>query len=240
MSADSPGPRGAILVFAKAPRAGGVKTRFCPPLSAEQAAGLYACLLDDVLDATVRMAAKLRLAAFLCVDPWSARGAFEKRLEALATPASTRFQLLEQRGADLGARMGDALARVASLGHRPLLLRGSDSPTLGLGELRAALRSLGGSDLVVRPDRDGGYSLLGLREAPPGDLFQHPMSHPDVLAQTLSRARARGLAVHQLAPGFDLDSMEDLAALAALRREGQAGGCLRTLAYLDALGVWGR
>jgi len=230
--------RGAIAVMAKVPCPGHVKTRFCPPLSPSEAAELAGCLLGDVLEATAEMAADLRLSAFVCVEPWSARDDLAQRLAGLGAETAARFTLLRQKGADLGARMGDAFAQVAALGHAPLLLRGSDSPGLDTGEVRAALKGLKEVDLVLRPDQDGGYSLVGSRQAPPEDLFHHAMSHPNVLRQTLARARARGLRVGRLPAGFDLDQLADLCHLAELRAGGGASRCRRTLGFFDARGPW--
>ena len=225
-------------MMAKVPRPGHVKTRFCPPLSHGEAAELAGCLLGDVLEATAEMAEELRLSAFVCVEPWSERDAFAEWLAGLGSGTAERFALLRQRGADLGARMGDAFAQVAERGHAPLLVRGSDSPGLSTGEVRAALERLAERDLVVRPDQDGGYSLVGSSQAPPEDLFHHPMSHPNVLRQTMARARARGLGVGRLQAGFDLDQWSDLRHLAQLRARGKASHCRRTLGFLDARAPW--
>jgi hypothetical protein len=222
---------GALLVFAKEPRPGEVKTRLSPPLAPEEAAAFYACMLDDVLDASAAAAAELGLAPHLYLAPPAACERFAQR-------APPGFRVRPQVGADLGARMEHAAAEVAAAGGAPLLLRGSDSPTLGAGELRAALAALEEADVALSPDPDGGYNLVALRRAVPG-LFSHPMSTPRALEDTLARARALGLRSRLLAPGFDVDSFDDLVHLARARREGRALACPRTLAWLDARGAWG-
>jgi rSAM/selenodomain-associated transferase 1 len=221
---------GALLVFAKQPRPGAVKTRFCPPFTAEQAAAFYACLLDDVLETSAAAAARLDLAPILYATPAEA-------CAALAEQAPAGFRTLPQRGPDLAARMESALAESAAAGFAPLLLRGSDSPLLGETTLRAALDALAGADLAICPDLDGGYNLVALRRPAPG-LFQHAMSTAAVLEDTLANARRLGLSARLLEPGFDLDAAADLAHLAAARREGRAGDCPRTLAFLDRHGLW--
>jgi rSAM/selenodomain-associated transferase 1 len=221
---------GALLVFAKEPRAGAVKTRLCPPLTPEQAASFYASLLDDVLEASAAAAARLGLAPLLYATPAEA-------CERMARRAPPAFRTRAQRGPDLGARMEAALAGAAALGHEPLLLRGSDSPLLGEETLAAALAALRRVDLVLAPDRDGGYQLVGLRRPVPG-LFDHPMSTASVLDDTLARAARLGLASDLLAPSFDIDRAEDLALLAEARVAGLATGCPRTLAWLDHHGLW--
>jgi len=221
---------GALLVFAKEPRAGEVKTRLCPPLAPAEASAFYACMLDDVLETSAAAATELGLAPHLYVTPSDA-------CERLARRAPPGFRVRPQEGPDLGARMERAAAEVAAAGAAPLLLRGSDSPTLGAAECRAGLAALVEVDLALSPDPDGGYNLVALRRAVPG-LFAHPMSTPRVLEETLARARALGLRSRLLAPGFDVDSFADLAQLARARRGGRTLPCPRTLAWLDARGPW--
>jgi hypothetical protein len=220
--------RGVLIVFAKRPEPGRVKTRLCPPFTHEQAAAFYARMLEDVLETSLRAAAQLGLEAVLALHPPDA---------AATLPAPPGLRVVAQRGADLGERMEDALGRELAAGRGPVLLRGSDSPTLGLATLGAALEALASRDLVLCPDRDGGYDLIGLARPAPG-LFAHPMSTPSVLADTLARAAERGLSHALLPAGFDLDTAEDLALLAAARSRGDAADCPRTLAWLDRHGLW--
>ena len=222
--------RGAIVVMAKRPAPGQVKTRLSPPFSPEQAAAFYREMLTDVLVATDRMAAHLSLEPVLAVSPSGACA----ELAGMAPPG---YQIVAQRGADLAARMAWAVAEQAAAGRDRILLRGSDSPTLDVATLGEALSALEDHDLVLCPDRDGGYNLIGLREPAPG-LFDHPMSTARVLDDTLAGARALGLRTHLQAPRFDVDRVEDLRLLAAARAEGRGALCPRTLAYLDAEGLW--
>ena len=222
--------KGALLVFAKEPRPGAVKTRLSPPFSAEQAAAFYACLLGDVLEVSAAAAARLGLAPFLYVAPAEACAAVAER-------APAGFGARAQRGADLAARMAHALAETASAGYAPLLLRGSDSPLLGEATLAAALAALEEADLALCPDLDGGYNLVALRRPVPG-LFDHAMSTATVLADTLANARRLGLEARVLEPGFDVDTAADLSHLARARSEGRAAGCPRSLAFLDRHALW--
>lgn len=222
---------GVVVVFAKAPVAGRVKTRLCPPLSHEQAAAFYACMLDDVLETTAAAAESLGLEAVLAVDPPEARAALVRR----APPA---YRVVAQRGRDLAARMACSVAEQAAGGLRPILLRGSDSPALAVSLLADAVAALAsGADLVLSPDADGGYSVVGLNRPVPG-LFSDPMSHAGVLEQTVARAERAGLRVHLLEPCFDLDTEADLARLAERRRRGAALPCPRTLGWLDRYRAW--
>jgi len=194
-----------------------------------QAAELYGCVLDDVLEATARAAAALGVTPWLAVHPPEAR-------DELARRAPAGFRVVPQRGASLSERMESAAADAWAEGHAPVLLRGSDSPLLDEAVLVAALAALERADVVVCPDRDGGYNLVGLRSAAPG-LFEHAMSTASVLEDTLARAAGRGLRAERLPPGFDIDTAEDLHHLARARGPGRRL-CPRTLAWLDHHAAW--
>ena len=221
--------RGALVVFAKAPLPGAVKTRMCPPLSRTEAAELYANMLADVLESSARCAAGLGLTPVLAVHPGA-------QCAALALEAPTPFSVVSQRGRDLAQRMAWAVGECAARGLSRVLLRGSDSPTLPPAAVASALDDLDACDVVLRPDLDGGYNLVGLRALRP-EIFDHPMSTSRALEDTASRARALGLRVRIGEAGFDVDTVEDLRALARARA-GAAELCPRTLAFADARDLW--
>lgn len=221
--------RGVIIVFAKHPEAGQVKTRLCPPFTPQQAAAFYEALLRDVLESTARAGRTLGLSLRLALHPPAAVEEWAARAPA--------FAVLPQRGANLAARMEDAAARAFADGCAPVFLRGSDSPALPPGTLRAARNALRNAELVICPDRDGGYNLAGLARPAPG-LFNHPMSTRQTLQHTMRRADRRGLRCVQLPAGFDIDTAEDLQLLRRARDAGRAADCPRTLAWLDAQQRW--
>ena len=224
---------GALIVFAKVPMAGRVKTRLSPALTPDEAAAFYAEMLGDVLDASARAARDLELEAILSVDPPDGLTRFVE----FAPPS---FRIVAQRGADLSARMAWAAAEADAAGHSPILMRGSDSPMLEPARLEEAVAALRDDvDVAISADRDGGYNLIGLRHAVPG-LFDHAMSTATVLDDTLSRAHAKGLRSRLLEPGFDVDHIEDLAWLDEGRRAGRASLCRRTLQFADAHELWSR
>ena len=222
--------RGWIVVFAKAPRPGRVKTRLTPPFTPEQAASFYECLLDDVLLATAEFSRDLALEPVVAVHPPEALVEIVVRV-----PRETR--VVAQQGRDLSERMSLAVREAAAGGASRILLRGSDSPCLDGSVVAAALDRLEDHDLVLQPERDGGYGLVGLRRPCPG-LFDHEMSTASVLDETLARARARGLRVHLLPAGFDIDTVADLALLARAREANAVRSCPRTLAFLDENDLW--
>jgi len=221
---------GAIIVFAKQPRAGFVKTRMTPPLTAFEASSLYECMLEDVLAQTLAFARTFGLESWLSVYPPQA-------CEEMARRAPSGFHVVPQRGRDLSKRMEWAAGSASAAGVSPILLRGSDSPALSQRTMREALEALREVDVVISPDRDGGYSLVGMRRFCAG-LFAHPMSTSRVLDETLRHIASRALRSRLLPPSFDLDTVLDLRWLAELRTTGATLLCPRTLAYLDAQDLW--
>ena len=227
-------PRGVLLVLAKQPAPGRVKTRMVPPLSPQQACDLYCEMLQDVLITTSRIAVELGLAPILAVHP-------PRAASALARSAPTEFRIVPQRGADLGERMEWAIREAAASGADRILLRGSDSPILDREQIEAALLCLDEVDLVLSPDLGSGYNLLGVRKPTPG-LFDHPMSSRTVLEDTLANAAALGIRAVVQRASFDIDTASDLDRLAAARASGCGASvaelCPRTLSFLDTEGLW--
>ncbi len=194
----------AVAIMAKAPRAGDVKTRLCPPLSPTEAATLSRCFL---LDKIVQVRALKDAQPVVAYTPDEARAEFE----ALAPG----FALVAQRGADLGARLLTSLATLLGRGHAGALAIDSDTPTLPTAFLQQAVDRLADPtvDVVLGPTEDGGYYLIGMRTAR-AELFEAmEWSTPRVLAETLRRAAAAGLRVACVPPWFDVDRPEDLARL---------------------------
>jgi hypothetical protein len=181
--------RTRIVVFAREPRAGRVKTRLIPLLGAAGAARLHARLLARAL-ATAR-AARLGDATL-----WTTR---------------------RQRGADLGARMLHAFRHGLRRAERMVLI-GADCPVLAARDLRRAARWLaGGADAVLAPAEDGGYALIGLRRVS-ARLFEGiEWGGPRVMAQTRARLAALGWRWRELAEVWDVDRPEDVHRLAALK-----------------------
>ena len=222
--------RPVLIVFAKRPEPGQVKTRMCPPLQPTEAAELYAAMLADVLEASLEAARSVGAQAWLLVHPAEAA-------PDLALRSPSGFRVLPQRGGDLSERMAHAVEAAAAAGFGRILLRGSDSPALPVGHLVDGFRALSEVDLAVGPDRDGGYSWIGLRR-PVAGLFDHPMSTHTVLEDTLANAERAGLQTRRLADHFDFDTAEDLANWIAKRDAGDAEPCPRTLEWLESHTAW--
>lgn len=219
--------RGWLIVFAKAPRPGLVKTRMSPPLTLDQAAELYEAMLADVLDASLRFAKTLDLLPVLAFYPPDAAEEFIGR-----APAGYRLQA--QEGCDLADRMANAFAEAAAAGAERILLRGTDSPTLALEIHQAAMDGLdAGDDLVLTPDQGGGYTLIGMRTSC-ATVFELPMSTDAVMEQTLAAARSMGLRSSLTDAGFDLDTVGDFHCFDALSTAQQLDLCPRTVKSISS------
>jgi len=215
-------PRNALLVFTKPARPGRVKTRLVGELTAAEAAALHAAFRDDLCERLATGDYHLEIA-------W----ALDEGEAVPAGPPPGRRQV----GDDLGARLFHALAGAARR-FEAVAAVGSDHPELAAATVDGAFRRLAaGADVVLGPVPDGGYFLIGLgRGAVRRELFAGiAWSTATVLADTLARADALGLATELLPPGHDVDRPADLAALA--RRLATSSACPRTRALLES---WGR
>jgi rSAM/selenodomain-associated transferase 1 len=194
----------ALCIVAKAPAAGQVKTRLCPPLSLDEAARLYQCFLEDKIAQVLGIHG---VEPVLAYAPDDAAAIFE----ALA-PGVT---LVPQGGGDLTSRLVSVLERLFESGFDAAMVIDSDTLTLpsGLLDHAVALLDSGEPDLVLGPSEDGGYYLIGLRRVHRALFDGMPWSTPAVLEETIRRARRLGLRVARLAPWYDVDTGEDLARL---------------------------
>jgi rSAM/selenodomain-associated transferase 1 len=189
-----------VIVFARAPLAGRVKTRLIPRLGAAGAARLHARL--------IRNAIQLALEA-KC-------GAVELHTTARHTSLRTLgVKVRLQTGRDLGERMHNAL-RVALRRHRHAIIIGADAPALTVADLRGARRLLQSTELVLAPAEDGGYALIGARRVSLRIFTDVEWGSPSVLGQTLRNVSETGLRYRLLRTLWDLDRPEDLDRLKSL------------------------
>ncbi len=201
----------ALVLFAKAPIPGQVKTRLCPPLSPDEAASLHGSFVLDGLERSKNaiQQGKLALDRFVACAP-SADHVFFKILGE-----RHGVGLLDQVGDDLGTRMHQASVALFGRGYRRIVMLGTDLPSLPLTIYREALALLDRHDVVLGPAEDGGYYAIGLTRPMP-ELFQGiPWSTADVLTRTVAKAEALGLKVAYLSRWRDVDTLDDLQALIA-------------------------
>jgi len=199
-----------IIVLAKAPVAGRVKTRLCPPATPREAADLAAAALLDTLDATAAVPDARTLVAFT--------GRLTDAARAGALRASLgRARTTVQRGDGLGARIVAAHEDAADRWPgAPTLQLGMDTPQVDAALLSGCLLRLADADAVLGPAPDGGWWALGLRDpraaAAIGDV---PTSRADTGERTLYALRAAGLRVGLLPELTDVDTADDAVAVAA-------------------------
>ena len=189
-----------ILIFAKAPVPGKVKTRLIPALGAEGAAALAA----DMLRASLEQAlVAIPGAVELCADP----DPFEMEWAGKLPPLPV--DLTAQGEGDLGERLARAAARVIARGENAILI-GGDCPALDAPVLAAAAAMLATHDAVIHPAEDGGYVLLGLARFDPSIFEGIAWSGPDVAADTIARIAALGWTLHIGETMRDVDEPADL------------------------------
>ena len=223
----------ALIVMAKAPVAGRTKTRLSPPLSGQEAADLYRCLLLDTMDLMARAARVTDAQPIVSYHPPAAQLTFAR----LAPPG---FGFLPQVGADLGERLHNTLSACLHDGYRRAVVMDSDSPTLPVAHLEGAFAALDDADVVLGPCEDGGYYLIGLK-APCAALFHGiVMSTATVLEETLQRAQEAGLRAACLPTWYDVDNHQALARFAADLAADTGHSAPHTRAFLVAAGAaWG-
>ncbi len=190
----------------KAPRAGQAKTRLVPHLSEAEAASLAACFAQDALG-KARAQARRVIVAY---TPADGRRILSPLLDA------PRLIWIEQLGADFGARLESSAAHAAAQNFSPLIIIGTDSPTLPPAFIEMAIRALtrGPADITLGPTEDGGYYLLGLRTEAPHELLRGiSWGTPLVYQQTAASAARLGLRLLPLPPWYDVDTPADLARL---------------------------
>lgn len=199
----------ALVIFAKAPIPGQVKTRLCPPLTPDEAATLHGSFVLDTLERTKLAVTKLKLplARYLACAP-SATHVFFKIMEE-----RHGVNVIDQVGNDLGARMDQAFAALFKRGYSHVLIIGTDVPTLPLDYFKQALTLLDSHDLVLGPALDGGYYLIGLKRMAPELFATIPWSTDQVLTRTQEKAATFGLKMALLEPWRDVDTVADLQAL---------------------------
>ncbi len=195
-----------VVVFAKAPQPGRVKTRLAQSIGPQAAARLHLRLLERTL-ATARAAA---------CGPVELHGTPPDHtfLRELARRHGIGFR--GQSSGDVGARMSEAFRRGLRL-HRRMLLAGSDCPALTPADFRRAARLLRGCDAVLAPAEDGGYPLIGLARHSAALFDGVEWSSPKVMRQTRNRLAALGWRWRELRTVWDVDRPEDLVRLRAAR-----------------------
>ena len=206
----SSGSDRVLVIMAKAPRPGAVKTRLAPSLSPEAVTDFYCCLLED----TLALAQSLKFGdgeiAIMCP---------ESDVDQLARLAGSQTRVVAQKGEGLAAGLDSVFAHFAQ-GHRTnarqrrVIAFNSDSPHLPGSVLEDAFETLAAHDVVVGPTHDGGYYLVGAKASHPMLFADDGMGTSSALERLLARARALELSVGFADRFYDIDVAEDLSRLA--------------------------
>ena len=198
----------SLLLFARTPAAGKVKTRLSPPLSESEVLALYLAFLEDASRAYLR--------------PQRWRGVLEAEPDpddpALAARFRQPWSRRRQAPGDLGDRLSAAFEREFASGAPAALAVGSDHPSLERRLIEEAFAAIAaGASAAVIPARDGGYCAIGLASrVPPRRIFSGiPWSSPSVLAATRGRFASLSLPAVFLEEAYDVDRPEDLDLLRA-------------------------
>jgi uncharacterized protein len=193
-----------LVIMAKAPRPGAVKTRLAPSLFPGAVTAFYCCLLDDTL-ALARSLGDVEV-AIMCPDT---------DVNELAQLAGRKASVVAQKGEGLAAGLTSVFAHFAEDHQRRTIAFNSDSPHLPRSVLEDAFEMLAAHDVVVGPTHDGGYYLVGAKASHPTLFALDGMGTSTALETLLARAQALTLSVGFSESFYDIDVAEDLTRLTA-------------------------
>lgn len=219
-----------LVVVAKAPVPGKVKTRLIPRFTPEEAADLYGCFLRDRI-VTLDTLTGVDLA--IAYTPFNAR-------EMFAPFGQNGLSLFPQKGKDLGERLNNIFIEKLGGGYGAVTIIDSDTPDLPQYTIQESFKRLrtDQTDVVFGPCHDGGYYLVGMRKPHPELFYDIPWSTETVLSKTLEKAAKLGVKTDLLQWRNDLDTFEDLVAFynkyKNQRPEGSWAG-EKTFSYLARL-----
>ncbi len=193
----------ALLIFARCPQPGRVKSRLSPFLTPVESAELYDCMVRDLVVRTACLEVDDR---YLLYEEGEGAVAYFRALGG-------GLILLPQQGEGLGERLANAFALLFSKGYTTLAVIGTDSPDLPLAFIQEAFERLdaGSVDVLFGPTEDGGYYLTAMQAPNPELFFEVPWSTDKVLEVSLLRATQAGLRSELLPLWYDVDKPLDLA-----------------------------
>jgi uncharacterized protein len=209
-----------LVIMAKAPKPGRVKTRLAQHLPLPAITAFYRCLLDD----TIALARSLDTVHVAMMCPGA-------DVNELVPMVDDQVQVVAQKGDGLAAGLTSVFAQFANGGRQRIIAFNSDSPHLPPSILDGAFEILTSHDVVVGPTHDGGYYLVGAKAMHPTLFEDVGMGTINALESLLARARALELSVGFTPPFYDIDIASDLIRLAAELRHAPARAP-RTAAWL--------
>jgi rSAM/selenodomain-associated transferase 1 len=217
----------ALILLAKAPIPGEVKTRLCPPFTKASAAAFYSCLLEDTAE---EMARVTRVNRYLFYTPSGSARIFRR------SPYEG-FEHLPQSRGNLGKRMAAAFDTAFTRGATRAVLVGADCPALSATLVRAAFRELAScAGAVFGPSNDGGFYLIALSARAPSLFRGVDWGTGSVLSEVSRRCRAAGLPYALLPSAQDIDTVDDVTSLIRWARTHPSPSCPRTRKWLTSGG----
>jgi rSAM/selenodomain-associated transferase 1 len=196
-------PNRTLVIMAKAPKPGMVKTRLMESLPSAAVTALYRCLLEDTL--ALGMSLKRVEVAVMCP---------EADEEELAQLLGNRVQVVAQKGEGLAAGLISVFRHFTASGRQQVIAFNSDSPHLAPSVLDQAFEILATQDVVVGPTHDGGYYLVGAKAAHPTLFESDGLGTRSALDRLLARTKALELSTGFTEPFYDIDVANDLMLLA--------------------------
>ena len=196
-------PNRTLVIMAKAPKPGMVKTRLTESLPTPAVTALYRCLLED----TLALAKSLTSVQVAVMCP-------ESDQDELAYLAGKTVQVVAQKGKGLAAGLTSVFRQFTAGGRQHVIAFNSDSPHLAPSVLNSAFEILATHDVVVGPTHDGGYYLVGAKAAYPSLFESDRMGTSSALDTLLTRTKVLELSTGFTEPFYDIDVANDLILLA--------------------------
>jgi rSAM/selenodomain-associated transferase 1 len=196
-------PNRTLVIMAKAPKPGTVKTRLTASLPSPAVTALYRCLLED----TLALATSLTNVEVAVMCP-------ESDQDELAQLLGNRVQVVAQRGEGLAAGLTSVFRHFTAARRHHVIAFNSDSPHLAPSILDTAFEKLATHDVVVGPTHDGGYYLVGAKAAHPTLFEGDGMGTKSALDGLLTRTKVLELSTALTEPFYDIDVANDLILLA--------------------------
>lgn len=197
-----PYPNRTLVIMAKAPKPGTVKTRLADSLPSPAVTALYRCLLED----TLALAASLTSVDIAVMCP-------ESDQAELAHLLGNTVQVVAQKGEGLAAGLTSVFRHFTAAGRQHVIAFNSDSPHLAPSVLDSAFEILATHDVVVGPAHDGGYYLVGAKASHPALFESDRMGTRSALDRLLTRTKLLELSTGFTEPFYDIDVANDLIRL---------------------------
>jgi hypothetical protein len=190
--------------MSRAPIPGKTKTRLQSHLKPDECAELHRAFLKDISNKLENIKKQYQtLDLFLSYTPEGSENLFDDLI-------GDNFNLILQKGKDLGARMYNSISEAYSKTDEPVIVTGSDLPSLPAEIITEAVAALKEKDLVIGPAADGGYYLIGMQTPHPFLFASNEWGSDLVLIKTLKLAAEHNLQIHFLPEWYDVDTFNEL------------------------------